>query len=101
MPSLESPSLCQSSKLETGNAAQTDKGKRLTRNGKNIDQLKQVIRREEAERIQLVRACQEYFLLLGMIECDSHRMNELASSNVEMLSLSLMHTRGHFHIKSV
>lgn len=50
---------------------------------KNIDQLKQVIRREEAKQIQLAQACQMYFLVLDMIGRDSHRMNELMSSNVE------------------
>lgn len=99
MPSLESPSLRQSSKLETGNSAKTDKRKRLTRNGKNMDQLKQVIGREEAKPIQLAQACQTHFLVLDMIECDSHRMNELVPSNVE--TLPAMHAQSHLHTKAL
>lgn len=64
-----------------------------------MDQLKQVIGREEAKPIQLAQACQTHFLVLDMIECDSHRMNELVPSNVE--TLPAMHAQSHLHTKAL
>lgn len=101
MPNLESLSLCQRSKLETGNAATTDEGWRWIRNGKNIDQLKQVIRREEAKQIQRAQTCQKCFFLQDVIECDPHRMNELVSSNPETLFLSLSQTHSYLHTETL